>query len=152
MWVRSVLPLCPLPTVSARGRVQGNHPAAASSLLISLHQKAHSLSASGNSDDAKCLLRSTHLPRPASGSRTWCQWGVAQQQQRDSAHWPIVLWSIRHIQPGSLKWKCHSTTLRHRLPSSPLPRALLALAPDGRQQLYEFGPSTSSQWQIMAPL
>ena len=66
MWARSPLaPCAPLSTVSAQGRVQGNHPAATSSLLISPPKVTSHFAASGNSDDEKKPL-TKHLPRPAS--------------------------------------------------------------------------------------
>lgn len=76
MWVRSVLPPVPPCQRSAPGvESKATTLAAASSLLISPPKVAFTFSASGNSDDAKSMPLTKHLPRPASESRTWVDGG-----------------------------------------------------------------------------
>lgn len=154
MWVRSVLPLVPPCQRSAPGvESKATTLAAASSLLISLHQKSFtSLHPGILTMRNPCLLRST-LPRPASESRTWVDGGWHSSRSSSSAI--LLIGRLCSGQFDKSSWARGDGNAirrreRHRLPSSPLPRAL-ALAPEDRQ-LYGFGLSVSSRWQKMAPL
>jgi hypothetical protein len=115
MWARSLLPPVPPCQRSAPGvESKATTLPTTSSLLISPPKVASHFSASGNSDDEKCLLRSTcHVLLQSLGLGSM---GVAQQS--GSAHWSVVLWSIRHVQRGS--WDGNAIRQRERHKSAPL--------------------------------